>query len=289
MSFIRSASGFVTAAVLLAGCYSLDRRDFFEVPFKPPSAQTLAALSDADHQVRALAVPGAPRPVSAYWDDGQDARGFLIFFDGNGYGAEAAMRRLLVPARALRLDLVVFDYYDAGQTPPSVAETRQVGAALYDAVAALRTPARRMILDGGHSLGASFALALAGERPVDGVFVAAPMTTGVAMIRHQIPISRVALLRPDADYGGLDNVAAGARVKAPALIVGSDGDRSLPPRFTHAVYAALPAATRKREVILSGVSHSDYFARPAFWAAVASFFGLKPGQPPVGYLKGGPA
>src|SRR6185437_4312751 len=119
-------------ALLLGGCYTLDRRDIFEVAFKPPSAAALSGLSDADHRVRPLTITGFARPISAYWDDGRDARGFLIFFNGNGYGAEAALRRMLVPARKLHLDLVVFDYFDEGQPAPTIAETQKLGDALYD-------------------------------------------------------------------------------------------------------------------------------------------------------------
>jgi uncharacterized protein len=225
------------------------------------------------------------RSVSTYWDDGEDARGVLIFFDGNGYGAEAAMRRMLTPARALHLDLVTFDYYDAGQPPPSMARMREIGTALYDAAAHLPTPGAQRIFAGGHSLGATFALALAADRPVAGVVVAAPVTTGVEMVRHQLPLTRLVWLRPDADYAQFDNLALARRVRAPTLVVGSDGDVSLPPPFTRAVADALPAGVRQKQVILHGVAHSEYMARTEFWRDVASFFDLPIDGPLVGYLR----
>jgi hypothetical protein len=83
-----------------------------------------------------------PRPVSAYWDQSDSAQGVLIFFDGNGYGAEAALRRLLVPTRALHLELIAFNYYDEGQSRPSMAEMRAIGDALFDAAQAFRHPRR---------------------------------------------------------------------------------------------------------------------------------------------------
>jgi pimeloyl-ACP methyl ester carboxylesterase len=269
----------------LASCYTLDQRDIFEVAFKPVAAQTLAQLSDPQHQVKVLPLIVGGRAISAYWDDGGDARGVLLFFDGNGYGAEAAMRRMLVPARALKLDLVVFNYYDEGQPVPSMTEMRAVGQALYAAAAGLPTPAARKVYVGGHSLGATFALDVAAKDPVTGAFVAAPATTGVQMLHHQLPYSRLAWLRPDGEYGQFDNLTIARGVRGPILVVGSDKDEDLPPVFTHAVFAAIPADTPKREVILTDASHSEYFAKEAFWRDVAAYFGLTASGPLVDYLR----
>lgn len=271
-------------SLVLAGCYSLSQRDIFEVAFRPVTPQALAQLSDARHQVKPLPLTVGGRPVSAYWDDGAGARGVLLFFNGNGYGAEAAMRRMLIPARALKLDLVVFNYYDAGQPVPSMTEMRAVGQALYAAAAALPTPAARKVYVGGHSLGATFALDLGARDPVAGAFVAAPATTGVAMIHHQLPYSRLAYLRPDGEYAQFDNLKIARRVRSPILVVGSQKDQNLPPAFTDQVFEAIPSGTAKKEVILTDSPHSEYFAREAFWRAVASFFGLPVSDPLVGYL-----
>ena len=274
------------ATALLAastGCYHLGAKDVFEVSFAPVPATTLAALSDAHHRLRALEIPGAPGS-SAYWDDGDGARGVLLFFTGNGYGAESAMRSLLIPARALGLDLVAFNYYDTGRTRPTLTEMRRIGDSLFDAAARLPTPAARRIYIGGHSLGATFALMTAADRQARGVFVAAPVSTGVAMLHHQLWYSRLVWLRPDREYAQFDNVAIAPHVHVPALIVGSTGDRDLPPPFTHEVFAALPDST-KREVILQGVAHSEYLSREAFWRAVSEFFALPASGPLAGYLR----
>jgi pimeloyl-ACP methyl ester carboxylesterase len=269
--------------LVVARCYRLTTGDIFEIPFQPVSPMTLGSLSDAEHRVVPLHI-NAPRPVSAYWDHGDSSRGVLIVFDGNGYGAEAALRRMLIPARALRLDLIAFNYYDQGQRPPSMTEMRAIGDALFDAAAGLPTIAARSIYLGGHSLGATFAFTTAIDRPARGLFVAGPVTTGVAMIRHQLPASRLVWLRPDTDYKQLDNLALAPRVRVPALIVGSSGDDALPPQFTHAVFRALPNDILKREIILSNVAHPEYFAQETFWRDVAEFFALPLMRPIVGYL-----
>ncbi|MBS0334703.1 MAG: hypothetical protein JSS35_18185, partial [Proteobacteria bacterium] len=201
------ASALALAALALCGCYTLSKRDIFEAGFDPVAPAALAQLSDARHQVKPLSLAVDGRTVSAYWDDGADARGVLLFFDGNGYGADAALRRLLIPARALKLDLLVFNYADRGQPPPSMGDMRDIGQALYAAAAALPTPATKAIYVGGHSLGATFALDVAARDPVAGAFVAAPATTGLAMIRYQIPVSQFVWLKPDADYRQFDNLA----------------------------------------------------------------------------------
>jgi predicted alpha/beta hydrolase family esterase len=208
-----------------------------------------------------------------------------LFFDGNGYGAEAALRRLLIPARALHLDLIVFNYYDRGQPRPSMQEMRGICDALYDRAATVPTPAGHRVYIGGHSLGATFALFTAADRPVTGVFLAAPVTTGVAMLHHQLPVTRLVWLRPDDDYRQFNNLSLAQSVHAPTVVFGSDGDEALPPTFTHAVYAALPSTIVKQEVILSGVPHSEYFAQEIFWRHVSAFFALPVTGPLVGYIR----
>jgi len=279
------AAGAVLLSLALAGCYTLTQRDIFEVAFRPVTPQALAQLSDPQHQVKPLTLDVQGRPVFAYWDDGADARGVLLFFNGNGYGAEAAMRRMLIPARALKLDLLVFNYYDEGQPVPSMTRMRAVAQALYTAAAGLPTPAARRVYTGGHSLGATFALDLAAKDPIAGAFVAAPATTGVQMIHHQLPYSRLAWLRPDAQYAQFDNLTIARGVRAPILLVGSRKDEALPPAFTDAVFAAIPPTTDKKEVLLTDSPHSEYFAKEAFWRAVAAFFGLPAEGRLVGYLR----
>jgi pimeloyl-ACP methyl ester carboxylesterase len=282
----RAAFRVVAAALLAssAGCYHLGAKDIFEVAFHPIADSTRAGLLDAHHHVRPLSVPAAPS-LSAYWDDGDNPRGVLLFFNGNGYGAEAAMRRMLVPARALGLDLVVFNYYDVGHQRPSMTEMRRISDALFDAIQVLPSPAARRVFAGGHSLGAAFALATAMDRPVAGVFLAAPATTGIAMLHHQFWYTRAVQLRPDHEYAQFDNLALAPAVRAPTLVVGSTGDRSLPPAFTDQVFSGLSSAIRKRKLILDGVAHLEYFAREEFWRAVSEFFGLTTDGPLVGYLK----
>lgn len=281
---VRSGLALVLCTVLALSCYTLSRKDVFEVPFQPLSAATVTALSEQHHHVQKMDIP-ATGSLSVYWDRGDSTRGVLIFFNGNGYGAESALRRLLVPARALGLDLIAFNYYEPGQPRPSMAEMRRIGDALYDAAAALSSPAARHIYLGGHSLGATFAFATAVDRPASGLFVAAPVTTGIAMIRHQLSYARLVSLRPDADYSQFDNLALVPNIQVPTIVFGSTGDRALPPKFTNAVYGALPNGIVKKEVILPNVAHSEYFAQEEFWREVSQFFGLPSSGPFVGYIR----
>src|SRR4051812_2366583 len=180
----------------LSGCYTLTRRDIFEVAFDRIPGDVLIELSDADHTFHELPLHAAGRSVSAYWDRGSASRGVLVFFNGNGYGAEVAARRMLVPARALGLDLLVFNYVDRGAPTPTMTEMRGIAHALCDAAARLGVPAASSVYAGGHSLGATFVLEVAASATLAGAFIAAPFSTGVDMLHHQIAITRFALLRP---------------------------------------------------------------------------------------------
>jgi pimeloyl-ACP methyl ester carboxylesterase len=270
--------------VCVASCYTLTKKDIFEVSFRPLSAATLVALSDEHHVVERLPVADVDPPISAYWDHGDSSSSMLIFFNGNGYGAEPALRRLLVPARKLGLDLIVFNYYDQGQSVPSMEHIRSAAQALFATATRLPTPAAKSIFVGGHSLGATFALDTAVRDPVEGVFVAAPATTGVAMIKYQLWYSRFARLRPDEDYRQFDNIALAKRVHRKIIVFGSEGDTDLPPKFTREVFAALPADDKRKLVILANSPHSEYFRQEEFWYGLKIFFGLNGTGPFVGYL-----
>jgi len=241
-------------------------------------------LSDEHHVVQPLPVLTPGRSISAYWDRGDASMATLIFFAGNGYGAEAALRRLLIPARKLGLDLIVFNYYDQGESVPSMAQMRTMGQALYSAASALSTPAARVIFVGGHSLGATFALDVADHNPVAGAFIAAPVTTGVAIIRHQLPYSRLVWLRPDEDYRQFDNIALAHQMHRKIIVFGSERDTDLPPRFTKEVFGALPADAAGKLVILQNSPHAGYFNEEEFWQELKSFFGLSGNAPFVGYI-----
>jgi pimeloyl-ACP methyl ester carboxylesterase len=268
----------------VASCYTLTRKDIFEVAFQPLSAATLVALSDEHHVVERLPVADVSPPLSAYWDHGDSSSSIVIFFNGNGYGAERALRRLLVPTRKLGLDLIVFNYYDQGQPVPSMAHVRAAAQALFTAATALPTPAARSIFVGGHSLGATFALDTAVNNQVKGVFIAAPATTGVAMIKHQLWYSRFARLTPDEDYRQFDNIALAKRIHRKIIVFGSKADTDLPPDFTRELFAALPADDERNLVILDDSPHSEYFREEELWRELKNFFGLSGNGPFVGYL-----
>jgi pimeloyl-ACP methyl ester carboxylesterase len=270
--------------ICATSCYTLTKKDIFEVAFQPLSAATLIALSDEHHVVERLPVADVGPPISAYWDHGDSSSSILIFFNGNGYGAEPALRRLLIPARKLGLDLIVFNYYDQGQTVPSMAHIRATAQALFDTATTLPTPAAKSIMVGGHSLGATFALDTAVRNPVEGVFVAAPATTGVAMIKYQLWYSRFAWLRPDEDYRQFDNIALAKRLHRKIIVFGSAGDADLPPNFTKEIFAALPADDKRKLIILENSPHSEYFRQEEFWRELKVFFGLNGTGPFVGYL-----
>jgi hypothetical protein len=105
------------------------------------------------------------------------------------------------------------------------------------------------------------------------------------MIRHQLPYSRLVWLRADSDYKQLDNLALAPNVHVQTIVFGSDGDKQLPPKFTNTVYGALSSGVVKKEVILTNVQHSEYFAQDRFWREIGDFFDLPSSGPLVGYIR----
>jgi pimeloyl-ACP methyl ester carboxylesterase len=259
-------------SVSLGGCYTLSNRDLFEVSFAPLSQMDIRTLSDDNHHIRPLHVSVGDRVVSAYVDESPDAQGTLIFFDGNGYGAKTALKTLLARTRARHLDLLVFNYYDQGQSVPEFTVMRRISQALVDKAASLPGKAGEVLFAGGHSLGATFALDIASDPRLTASFVAAPATTGVAMIHHQLWYSRFAWLRQTDDYRNFNDLQIAAKARVPVIVFGADGDRDLPPHFTDKVFAALPGGLRKREVILTGIDHTGYLTDDKLWTEVDAFF-----------------
>jgi hypothetical protein len=271
MRRLRNPLSSLTLLGLLSGCYDLDQSDVFSAGFQPLDAAMMGDLSNETHHVRPLPLTVSGRAFSAYCDCSDAPHGFLIFFAGSGYGAEPALRVLSPRTRALGLDLVAFNYRDDGTPAPAVAEIEAAGAALYDLV----KPAGRPIFVGGHSLGTSFALALAGSRPVQGVLLAGPDTNPVEGNDYRnLPLSWVLRFRPDDQVRRLDNEALAHAVTAPTIIFTSNRDEDAPPVFARKIDGALPAATLKRLVVFEEDTHAGYFRDLKLWQETARFFGL---------------
>jgi pimeloyl-ACP methyl ester carboxylesterase len=277
---IAHAAPFCATAGADEPVFHLNQKHVFPVAFKPVDPAALRSLSDETHALRQLAIQDSGIEISAYADRCDSAKGYLIFFNGSGYGAEPALKRLLTPVRALDLNLVAFNYYDSGQPAPSVTQMRSVAQALYRTVAALPDAAAQSIYVGGHSLGASFALDVAGQKPVKGVLLVGPSTDPIEQNVRDFRPLRVRII-PDDEVKQLNNIELAKAVTAKTILFGSQGDKDTPPAFTSKMLAALPG-TAKRLVIFDDVKHSDYFLQAKLWHETAAFFGLTTpkGEPP---------
>lgn len=277
---LRLVAPLALAAALATGCaYHLERSDLF--PYQSPPTPRPSAPPGSDWTVSPLDPAAEGDPFQAWLARRPGAGGVLLYFNGNGYSAATALDRLLPRAAALGLDVVALDYRPAGRAPPAVAQVRRATRALLQQAAALGGAADGRVLVGGHSLGCWFALDLAAEPGVAGVFLLAPGTTP-AEVGEQIigaPLRWLVRLKPGEDAAQLDAPALAAAARAPVLLVGSGADDVMPPAFQARIAAALPTGLRHRVVTFEDVGHRAFLREDRVWAEIAAFHGL-PAAPP---------
>lgn len=262
----------------LAACaYRLERQDVFtfESPRQGPPPLSPAAAA-AGWTVVPLDASLDGRPLAAFVASRPGATATLLFLNGNGYAAARALEVLLPKAEGLGLDVVVLDYRPPGAPPPAVAWVRRATREVLARAAARTVPAAGRVLVGGHSLGGWFALDLAAEPPVAGVFVVGAGTTPAEVGDRLLgaPLRWLVRLRPDDDLRALDAPALATLARAPVLVVGSARDSVMSTDFSRRIHAAVPEAAGRRLVLYEDVGHGGYMAEPRVWAEVAAWFGL---------------
>jgi len=158
----------------------------------------------------------------------------LVYFHGNG-GSLGNRRNRTRRFGQAGLGLLMVEYRGYGGNPGSPTE-----AGIYlDAEAALNFLGKlgfgpnRLILY-GESLGTGVAVHVAAQWTVRGVILESPYTSVAAAAQYHYPYIPAALLVWDR----FDSLAAIAAVKSPLLVLSGDRDTIVPPRLSHALFAA---------------------------------------------------
>jgi hypothetical protein len=268
-----TSAGAIAACFLAASCTTIGHSDLLPVADHRLDPAALTELGRGRPAIQVVPVAVGSRTIIAYDARLEHARGVLIAFADSSDSVQSLLQILLPQMRPLNFDLVVFSYYVEGEAPPGVAEIRASARAVYDAVAHSGTPEAQHVYLLGHGVGSWFALDLADSAPVEGLILASVGTSAAETFSGAgNALDSVIPRRPDPDLAPLDGEALAHGVHAPILILTSTADEVIDPKLTQRVYDAVPAATRKRLLVLYGVDHGGYFTRDTVWGAVGDFF-----------------
>jgi pimeloyl-ACP methyl ester carboxylesterase len=269
----------VAGTAMLASCVAFNHMDVLPVADRSIRPADVVFLAPDQH-FQALPVSALGRQVTAYYIETEKARGVLFAIGGNGNSSKPLLRELSPRAEALGLDLVVLSYYLEGEPTPTIAEVRAAADATLRVVGNLPGLASTNIYLLGHSMGCWFATDLASRFPVKGLILASAGTTIAETFGQEwFPLNLVIRFGSDEDVAQLDSVRDAQSIHVPTIVFSSDNDDVIPRAQTQRVFDALPTETRKKFIVLSGVSHVTYLDKNRVWSAVEKFFDLPDKRP----------
>ena len=256
----------LVAAVLLGVCafvwLAQDRLIFFPQPVAPTTR-----------------LPANAQPVEIVAADGTKLRGWIrvanrtpapvvVYFGGN---AEEVSGTLADPRWPRDRTIVALNYrgYGTSEGVPSEVALVADALAIHDAIAARPDVDARRIVAFGRSLGTGVAVKLAAARPVEGVILASPYDSLVALGRTHYPWLPVALLLRHR----FDSAADARNVRAPLQAIVALHDSIIPIERSRALYDAW--AGPKAWVVVPRADHNTLSIPDGLWEAVSAFLAAR--------------
>ena len=188
----------------------------------------------------------------------------VIYFGGN---AEETSWMLDELGNAPGVSWLIVSYRGYGLSEGSPGEAALVSDAIQWFDYAMTLPgadAKRSYVF-GRSLGSGVAVALAAERPVAGVILAAPYDSLAAVAKRHYWYLPVDLLLKHR----FDSIAKVPRLKQPLLCLIAERDDVIPPEHGERLFDAWGGP--KRKVMLQEAGHNSTDAHPLFWASVREY------------------
>lgn len=247
-------------ALPLALWFLQDRLIFFPQPL---SEARRAAIEQSSPGVESVFIDAADGTRLHAWHvkaGALDAPLFL-YFGGNAEDVSWMIPR--VRREMPQAAWLLVDYRGYGSSGGSPSQRALVS----DAIAWYRYAKSRsaVIFVFGRSLGSGVAVALAAERPAQGVILIAPFDSLVALGRRYYPFLPVAWLLKHP----FDSVALAPSISAPLLCLVAERDEIIPTVHSRRLYDAWGGA--KRWVLLPGATHNSTDDAPELWSAVRRF------------------
>jgi pimeloyl-ACP methyl ester carboxylesterase len=219
--------------------------------------------------VRRVTVPTADaQQLEAFIIAGEAASRCVLYFHGNAGNISQRLPQVQTLASLTRTTVLAISYRGYGASTGTPSER-----GIYrDGEAALRYAREELgfaeadIFLCGVSLGTAVAVEVAQDRPLAGLILVTPMTSGRDLAR-------------DHGRGGMAWLAGGAfasltkvpRLRAPALVLHGPEDEVIPYAQGLRLFEAIP--TPKRFVAIHGARHNNIaYADPhRFWTAIEDF------------------
>lgn len=229
------------------------------------------------YQLKAVEFTVGERHVLGYHVGSNHPKQLLLFFPGNGYGAPSAIRTLSTEFARDGVDLFLISYFQPNEAPPTVAQTQEIAASLGRYAQSLTGVSRENTIAVGHSLGGWIAAELAARQQFGGVVLVGTGTDAVDTAKQLIPtpVQWGIRLTPSEDVKRLDNIAAAARITCSILLIGSKGDKVMPPSFSQRIYDAASRASDRRLIVLETTEHGRYFRDPVVLDEIRRFLEIR--------------
>ncbi|MEM1128814.1 MAG: alpha/beta fold hydrolase [Bacteroidota bacterium] len=272
--WLRGATLAVALILLGAGCGGIQLREqdlFLPKPSLTPADFPHQGLTLTRHTIPAadtalgldawqLTKPGAERHV--------------LFFGGNGFYLVQSRGYVDALARhPVQQWLVDYRGYGRSGGEPAVEALKADALQVYDYLVDTRGVAPQHLYVHGHSMGTFLALHVAESRPVRGVVLENPASSGPAWTKAVLPWYLRVLLRPKlpAEIAEEDNLSRIAQLDAPVLIIAGSADPITPPSMAEALYEAAPQDKREL-LIVEGGGHNELYDDPAYIATYAGWW-----------------
>jgi pimeloyl-ACP methyl ester carboxylesterase len=186
----------------------------------------------------------------------------LLYFGGNAEDVAANLDDFARTFPGHSLYLVNYRGYGGSLGDPSETGFYADALAVHDHVRAAHAEIAVM----GRSLGASVAVYLASERPVERLVLVTAFDSLVEVARAHFPWLPVARLLQDR----YESARRAAAVRAPVLMVVAGNDEIIPRARSRALAAAF-APGQARVVVVPGTTHNTLDLSPAYLRSVRTF------------------
>ena len=227
-----------------------------------PNDSALLAQRQADR----VELPGTSVPLEGWWSENPASTTpfVMLYFGGNaedvlytaGFSQRFEVRRMLV---------VNYRGYGRTQGSPSEAALFEDALYIYDYVIQQTGADRNNVIVMGRSLGSGVATMLAANRPVRAAILITPFDSMAALAAAHYPIFPVKLLLRHR----FDSASYASQIKVPALILGAQHDRVIPPVHAQRLAAAWSGAAKFS--VLQGVGHNDIEQHPEYFSLINQF------------------
>jgi pimeloyl-ACP methyl ester carboxylesterase len=166
---------------------------------------------------------------------------------------------------------LIVSYRGYGMSEGSPGEAALVSDALqwFDYAMALPGADPKRTYAFGRSLGSGVAVALAAERPVAGLILAAPYDSLAAVAKRYYWYLPVDLLLKHR----FDSIALAPTLKQPLLCLIAERDEVIPPVHGERLFDAWGGS--KRKIVLQEAGHNTIDSHPMFWPSIREFLAQK--------------